>query len=148
MTAFIPRRPLAGIKELAERGLMQRRGNGIFGRINLGSIGVSYAFLDCLLDEFKREVNDPTANRKDRPSLDPEFITALTIAAMEDPAARTAAWERARHENQDVEALHRHFPDVVQRLVRTRSWARAFGLGIRSLLTSRFRGPAKSRTAC
>ncbi|MCL5097158.1 MAG: hypothetical protein M1608_06470, partial [Candidatus Omnitrophica bacterium] len=118
VTAFIPRRPLAGMEELAGRGLMQRRGNSIFGGVNLGSIGVSYAFLDCLLDEFKREVNDPTANRKDRPALDPEFFTALTIAAMEDPAARTAAWERARHENQDVEALHRHFPDMVQRLVR------------------------------
>ena len=118
VTAFIPRRPLAAMEDLAKRGLVQRRENKLYGGINLGSIGVSYALLDCLLDEFKTEVNDPTARRSDRPALDPEFFTALTVAVMDDPQQRADSWSRAREESPDVEALHRRFPDLLDRLTR------------------------------
>lgn len=118
VTAFIPRRPLAQMEALADRGVLQRRGGKLFGGVNLGSIAVSRAFLDCLLEEFSREVNDPTANRKDRPALDPEFFTALTVATIADPDAQTDAWAQARRESPDAEALHQRFPDILFRLRR------------------------------
>jgi phosphomannomutase len=118
VTAFIPRRPLAQMEKLAGAGQLQRRDGKLFGGVNLGSIAVSRAFLDCLLAEFTGEVNDATANRKDRPALDPEFFTALTVATIADPAAQTEAWERARRESPEAEALHQRFPDILFRLRR------------------------------
>jgi phosphomannomutase len=118
ITAFIARRPLAKMQDLASQGFVERRDGRLYGGVNLGSIGVSYALLDCLWEEFKREVNDASASRQDRPALDPEFFTALTIAAMEMPSARAEAWARARLESPDVERLHRHFPGVLDRLRR------------------------------
>ncbi len=118
VTAFIPRRPLSAMHELADCGWVQRRDGRLYGGVNLGSIGMSGAFLDALLAEFGPEVNDPTADRKERPALDPEFFTALTIAAMDHPGARAQAWAQARNDCPDVEALARRFPDVLERLQR------------------------------
>src|SRR5205823_4103950 len=53
ITTFIPRRPIEQMEALAQRGLLQRRHGQLWGGINLGSIAVSAAFLDCLLEEFK-----------------------------------------------------------------------------------------------
>lgn len=118
VTAFIPRRPLAQMEVLAEAGLLQRRAGKLYGGVNLGSIAVSRAFLDCLLAEFSGEVNDAGANRKERPALDPEFFTALTVATIADPGLQTEAWARARRESPDAEALHQRFPDILFRLRR------------------------------
>src|SRR5262249_55301090 len=78
----------------------------------------SYDLLDALLQEFKSEVNDRTANRNDRPALDPEFFTALTIAAGEDAHTRQEAWHRAIQESKDVQKLSETMPDVLERLQR------------------------------
>jgi hypothetical protein len=88
------------------------------GGINLGSIAISAAFLDALLAEFGADVNDPRASRKDRPALDPEFFTAITVAAMPDPAARETAWRQAVEEHPATAALARKFPDVLSRVRR------------------------------
>jgi len=118
VTAFIPRRPLAEMEQLADRGLLQRRDGKLFGGINLGSIAVSYRLLDALLAEFATDVNDTDANRKQRPDLDPQFFTALTIAVVDAPAARTAAWAAACEENRAMAALHEMMPDILSRLRR------------------------------
>jgi hypothetical protein len=118
VTAFIPRRPISQMEALADRGLVRRRDGKLFGGVNLGGIAVSYTFLDCLLEEFRGEVNDATADRRNRPALDPEFFTALTIAVMDDPAARARAWDSALRESADMQALSRHFPDLLRRLRR------------------------------
>lgn len=118
VTAFIPRRPLEKMAELADRGLVQRREGRLHGGINLGSIAISYAFLDCLLEEFRMEVNDSGADRKVRPALDPEFFTALATAAIEDPVARAEAWDRATAESPEVAALGQRIPDILYRLQR------------------------------
>ncbi len=118
ITAFIPRRPLEQMKALAEKGLLQRRDGRLWGGVNLGSIAVSGALLDCLLDEFKHEVNDRAARREDRPALDPEFFTALTIAAIEDGRACAEAWEQAAAESAAVRALAGRLPDLLLRLRR------------------------------
>ena len=72
--AFIPRRPLSDMEKLADRGLVQIRDGKLYGGVNLGSVAVSYDLLDALLNEFKAEVNDSTANRNDRPALIPNFL--------------------------------------------------------------------------
>lgn len=118
ITAFIPRRPLDQMEALARRGLLQRRGNALWGGINLGSIAVSYAFLNCLLEEFGTEVNDTAARREDRPALDPEFFTALTVAAIEDMESRAEAWDRVLAESAEVRTLDEKFPDLLLRLRR------------------------------
>ena len=118
VTAFIPRRPLAEMEQLADRGLLQRRDGKLFGGINLGSIAVSYRLLDALLAEFSTDVNDTDANRQQRPDLAPQFFTALTIAVVDDPAARTAAWAAACEENRAMAALHEMMPDILSRLRR------------------------------
>jgi hypothetical protein len=119
VTAFIPRRPLERMGELADRGLLQRREGKLWGGVNLGSIAVSYTFLDCLLEEFRSEVNDAGADRSERPALDPEFFTALTVAAIADPGQRAAAWQTALNESVEVRGLAERFGDVVYRLRRT-----------------------------
>ena len=116
ITAFIPRRPLSGMEKLADRGLVQKRDGKLYGGVNLGSVAVSYDLLDALLNEFKGEVNDSTANRNDRPALDPEFFTALTIAVSQDENERREAWQRAVQESKDVKKLSEKMPDVLERI--------------------------------
>jgi len=116
ITAFIPRRPLSDMAKLADRGLVQKRDGKLYGGINLGSVAVSYELLDALLNEFKGEVNDRTAKRNDRPALDPEFFTALTIAMSQDENERRTAWQRAIQESKDVQKLSETMPDVLERI--------------------------------
>ena len=118
VTAFIPRRPLSDMEKLAERGLVHKRDGKLYGGVNLGSVAVSYELLDTLLNEFKGEVNDSTANRNARPALDPEFFTALTIAVSEDEHERRQAWHRAIQESKDVKKLSETIPDVLERIQR------------------------------
>jgi len=116
VTAFIPRRPLADMEKLAARGLVQKRGGKLYGGVNLGSVAVSYDLLDALLNEFKNEVNDSTAKRSDRPALDPEFFTALTIAVMQDEQERREAWQRVIQDSKDVQKLSEKMRDVLERI--------------------------------
>lgn len=116
VTAFIPRRPLDEMSDLADRGLLQRRDGTLYGGINLGSIGLSRAFLDALLSEFAEEVNDPHADRKRRPDLDPQLFTALTIAALPDPAERERAWTLSVNESGAMATLDRNMPGILARL--------------------------------
>lgn len=116
--AFIPRRPLADMEKLADRGLVHKRDGKLYGGVNLGSVAVSYELLDALLNEFKDEVNDSTARRSDRPALDPEFFTALTIAVIADDHERQEAWHRAIQESKDVKKLSETMGDVVTRIRR------------------------------
>jgi hypothetical protein len=118
VTAFIPRRPLSDMAKLADRGLVQKRHGKLYGGVNLGSVAVSYDLLEALLNEFKGEVNDSTANRNARPALDPEFFTALTIAVSQDENERREAWQRAIQESQDVKKLSATMPDVLERIQR------------------------------
>jgi len=116
ITMFIPRRPLAEMEPLADRGLLQRRDGKLYGGVNLGSIALSSALLDVLLQEFQDEVNDPGADRKRRPDLDPQLFTALCIAALEDPVARQRAWGQARRESAAMRKLEVDLPGVLARL--------------------------------
>jgi hypothetical protein len=118
VTAFIPRRPLSDMEKLADRGLVQKRHGKLYGGVNLGSVAVSYELLDALLNEFKGEVNDSTAKRNDRPALDPEFFTALTIAVSHDEQEGREAWHRAIQESKDVQKLSATVPDVLERIRR------------------------------
>ncbi len=117
ITAFIPRRPLTEMEPLADRGLIQRRDGKLHGGVNLGSIALSSALLDVLLQEFQEEVGDPDADRKRRPDLDPQLFTALCIAAMDRPAERERAWGRARRESAAMRKLEQDLPGVLPRLV-------------------------------
>lgn len=118
VTAFIPRRPLAAMEQLAERGLLERRGGELWGGVNLGSIALSRRLLDALLAEFREDVNNPNANRKQRPDLDPQLFTALTIALRADPAERDAAMTQACQESPAMAKLVEYMPDVLTRLRR------------------------------
>jgi len=118
VTTFIPRRPLAEMEALADRGILQRRGDALLAGVNLGSIALSRVLLNALLEEFAPDVNDPTADRKQRPDLDPQFFTALTIAALDDPARRQQAWAEAMGEVAAMRKLAANMPDVVIRLRR------------------------------
>lgn len=117
VTAFIPRRPLAEMEALAEQGWVQRRGDRLYGGVNLGSIGLSRVFLDALLEEFETEVMDPSADRKQRPDLDPQFFTALTIAHRPSPEMREEAWARALSESAAMRRLEANLPHLLERLV-------------------------------
>lgn len=116
ITRFIPRRPLADMEKLADTGLLHRRNGQLYGGVNLGSVAVSYDLLEALLKEFKKEVNDPAADRSMRPCLDPEFFTALTIAVIKDKEERQNAWQKAIQESPDVQKLSTCFPDITARL--------------------------------
>ena len=116
VTMFIPRRPLAEMGALADRGLLRRDGDRLVGGINLGSVALSRVFADALLEEFGDEVNDPDADRKQRPDLDPQFFTALTIAAVEGNDERAHAWELAVGESEAMRKLDRDLPRVLSRL--------------------------------
>jgi len=118
VTAFIPRRPLQDMQPLADRGLLQRHDGQLVGGVNLGSIAVSRALLDALLAELEPEVDDPNADRKNRPDLDPQLFTALTVAAIPDSGARARAWETAQADSPAIAKLVVQWPDVLERLVR------------------------------
>jgi hypothetical protein len=118
VTAFIPRRPLSAMAKLAARGLVQQRDGKLYGGVNLGSVAVSFDLLEALLNEFKDAVNDNMANRHDRPALDPEFFTALTIAVNQDEHERREAWRRAIQESRDVQKLSETIPDILERIQR------------------------------
>ncbi|PID39764.1 MAG: mannose-6-phosphate isomerase, class I [Deltaproteobacteria bacterium] len=116
VTAFIPRRPLGEMVALAERGLLQRQGDKLYGGVNLGSIALSRLLCEELLEEFGAEVNDPAANRKKRPDLDPQLFTALTIAAIPARDAREEAWAQALDESASMRKLDTNMPEVLPRL--------------------------------
>jgi hypothetical protein len=102
---------------LAARGVLERRGEVLYGGVNLGSIAVSRVLLDALLAEFESEVLDPTAQRSARPDLDPQFFTALTLAALPASSTRAEAWEIAKHELPTLAELERNLPGIFQRLI-------------------------------
>jgi len=116
ITTFVPRRPLSEMYALAERGLLERRGDTLYGGVNLGSIAVSRPLLDALLEEFEGEVLDPHAKRSERPDLDPQFFTALTLAAIGGPEARAEAWRLARAEIPKLVEMENALPRVFERL--------------------------------
>lgn len=116
VTAFIPRRPLSQMAPLADNGVLQRRGDALVGGVNLGSIAISAAFADVLLETFHADVHDEEAQRGDRPDLDPQLFTALTIAALPD-SERAAAWQSARDSAPAMARLAERMPSVVERLV-------------------------------
>lgn len=116
VTAFIPRRPLAEMDALADAGLLQRHGHALRGGVNLGSIAISAALADVLLETFHADIHDASANRRDRPDLDPQLFTALTIATM-PPTERAAAWNSARAGAPAMASLASSMPDVLDRLV-------------------------------
>lgn|GEM_PF-14299 len=116
VTAFIPRRPLAQMAPLADAGLLQRSGETLIGGVNLGSIAISAAFADVLLETFVDDIHDTAAQRSDRPDLDPQLFTALTIAAL--PASeRAQAWRAAQASAPSMAQLAERMPDVLDRLV-------------------------------
>ena len=116
VTAFIPRRPLAEMRTLADRGLIERRGDALIAGINLGSIAVSRVLLDELLDEFMAEVLDPSADRSRRPDLDPQFFTALMVATINDPEERKRTWAQYRAELQSLRDLEKNLPNILDRI--------------------------------
>lgn len=118
VTAFIPRRPLSEMWALAERGLLQVKGDRLLGGINLGSIAVSRLLLQALHREFSSEVNDASADRKQRPDLDPQFFTVLMTALIDDERERSESYARTVREVPALAKLDRSFPDLLARLRR------------------------------
>ncbi len=118
VTAFIPRRPLAEMRALADRGLLQVKGDRLVGGINLGSIAVSRVLLGALLQEFSHEVNDASADRKQRPDLDPQFFTVLMTALIDDEHQRRESYAQTVREVPAIAKLDRTFPDLLARLRR------------------------------
>jgi hypothetical protein len=116
VTGFIPRRPLRKMRMLADRGLLHRQGAELVGGINLGSIAMSKALLDALLEEFHAEVNDAQADRLKRPDLDPQMFSALTVAALERAEERARAWQEAVEEVDALRRLEQMLPGIVPRL--------------------------------
>ncbi|MBU0547925.1 MAG: hypothetical protein KKH57_04110, partial [Candidatus Omnitrophica bacterium] len=116
VTAFIPRRSLQEMGVLADKGLLQRREDGLYGGINLGSVAISYELLEALLTEFKSDVLDPKAKRGDRPDLDPQFFTALCIAAIADSQAREAAWQESVATVKAMKEFNDKMPGVLSRI--------------------------------
>lgn len=117
VTAFIPRRPLKEMELLADKGLLQRREDGLYGGINIGSVAVSYDLLEVLLEEFKDDVLDKTAKRGDRPDLDPQFFTALCIASINDPKARELAWQESIATVKAMQEMSVKMPDILERIL-------------------------------
>ncbi|MCX5713263.1 MAG: hypothetical protein NT033_00275, partial [Candidatus Omnitrophica bacterium] len=118
VTAFIPRRSLEEMEVLADKGLLQRREDGLYGGINLGSVAISYDLLEVLLTEFQADVLDPQVKRQDRPDLDPQFFTALCIATIADPAAREIAWQEAITTIKAMRDLNDKVPGILSRIRR------------------------------
>jgi phosphomannomutase len=117
ITRFVPRRPLREMELLADQGVLERRGTTLYGGVNLGSIAVSRLLLDELLQEFESEVLDPNAKRSARPDLDPQFFTALTLAALPDAGVRARAWETTKTELPKLAQLEQNLPGVFERLI-------------------------------
>jgi phosphomannomutase len=118
VTAFVPRRPIEQMRALAERGLLELRGERLWGGVNLGSVAVSRLLLDALLEEFRADVNDPSAERTRRPDLDPQLFTALTIASIPEPGSSAEAFAEACRESPAIAELHRNLPNTLARLRR------------------------------
>lgn len=116
ITAFVPRRPLSDMEQLADRGVLLRRNDRLFGGVNLGSIAVSRRLLDLLLEEFRTDVNDADADRKSRPDLDPQLFTALSVACNAPESEREESWEQSQTESAAIRDLTRTNPDVFDRL--------------------------------
>lgn len=116
ITAFVPRRPLAELAALADRGAFRRDGDGLVGGVNLGSIAVSRRLLDVLLEAFDRDLDDDTADRASRPDLDPQLFTALCVARIADPRERSEAWRRAADESAAIRRIDAAMPRLVDRL--------------------------------
>lgn len=131
ITAFIPRRPLAQMEALADRGWLHRDQGALWGGVNIGSIALSRRLLDALLQEFRADVDDPHADASTRPDLDPQLFTALTIARISDRAARTEAWRQAIADSPAIEALSQTMPDVLDRLGRVIEAIEAHGPPLR-----------------
>jgi phosphomannomutase len=115
---FVARRPLAEMQAPAARGVFERRGDQLWGGVNLGSIALSRPFLDAMLDEFAGEVADAAADRSGRPDLDPQLFTAMTIATIVDPGERERAFASALRETPAMRELERTLPGVLPRLRR------------------------------
>jgi hypothetical protein len=116
VTAFIPRRPLAEMRKLSQAGLLQTKGEHLVGGINLGSIAASRSLLDELLDEFSSEIDDATAERNQRPDLDPQFFTVFMFALLDDPLERERCYREGVSEVPALARLSRTFPDLLARL--------------------------------
>lgn len=117
--AFIPRRPIEQMYELAQRGWVDREGTRLFASVNLGSIAVSRRLLDALLAEFRTEIFDAEARRDQRPDLDPQFFTALcTAVCSRDFEARLEAWASQIAESPAMACLDRTLPDLFGRICR------------------------------
>ncbi|MEZ4239932.1 MAG: hypothetical protein R3F59_28035 [Myxococcota bacterium] len=116
ITAFLPRRPLAAFEALAAAGRIRRSPAGPVAGVNLGSIAVSRGLLDVLVEAFGGDLADLGADPRRRPDLDPQLFTALTVAALDDPAARADAWAQAMAEVPAVRAVDGWMPDLVRRL--------------------------------
>jgi hypothetical protein len=116
ITAFAGRRPIERMAELAARGVFELDDGNIVGHVNLGSIAVSAELLDALLLEFRSEIYDPSADRSRRPTLDPQFFTALTIAATPGRDERRRRWIEACRESAAIAAVDQEFPGLVDRL--------------------------------
>jgi phosphomannomutase len=118
VTAFIPRRPLAEMRQLVERGLVERRGDTLIAGINLGGIAVSRLLLEELLAEFHAEVLDASADRSKRPDLDPQFFAALTVAAIDNVEQRKKTWHQQVSELQSLRDLEKNLPGILIRIRR------------------------------
>src|SRR5690606_7478007 len=66
-----------------------------------------------------QEVNDPGADRAQRPDLDPQFFTVLMIALIDDDALRAASYEQSVREVPALQKLSQQMPDLLERLRRT-----------------------------
>ena len=95
---------------------MRWQGADLVGGINLGSIAMSKVLLDALLEEFHVEVNDARADRLQRPDLDPQLFSALSIAALDRAEERERAWREAVGEVDALRRLEQMLPDIVPRL--------------------------------
>jgi phosphomannomutase len=118
VTSFIARRPLEQMERLADRGILRRDGDKLIGGVNLGSIALSRNLLDALLHEFESDVFEPNAQRRDRPDLDPQFFSALTVACIGDTGEREAAWERACQDSASLGELRQKMPELLSRLCK------------------------------
>ncbi len=115
ITGFLARRPLESMRARVGRGVLLQ-GDQLVGGINLGSVAMSRDLLDALCEEFAAEIDDPNADRRTRPDLDPQFFTALTLATEPDPVRRREATQATEAEVPALAALREHWPDLVERL--------------------------------
>lgn len=115
VTGFVARRPLADMHAMVGRGVVRKDGV-LWGGINLGSIAMSRSLLDALCAEFGSEIADMAANRRERPDLDPQFFTALTVARIADASVRHDTWATLQAEVPALRALSGRWSNLVERL--------------------------------